>query len=293
MGLSEGRTAEFSFDVPNGGHKIEVFGTDDHTGPLAEINSFWEGSPFAILYDFQSSRLDQGGNLFISGNDDAVAVGYQGSDIFFGFGRLEGNGGDDAFRIFDSVLKIPPDLAPGAASSDVARAYGGVGSDSFYVSIAESRLYGGADDDTFVLLSGKSTINGGSDSDTYVMLNFLEDSGDYAAKKTIVRDFAADEDVLVFSFEDPSYYNEEDELVEQTFADLYGAGTLADLNDVTIDGITLNFFENNRGHTVFTREGVATDGVVYDERLVLRNVSLDDLDREDITIFNEITEFDV
>ena len=75
-----------------------------------------------------------------------------------------------------------------------------------------------------------------------------------------------------------------EDTTDVTLAELFGAGTLATLGTIDVDGVDMTFTENGNGDAVITRLGTDAAGREYDERVVLRDYALADLERSDITL---------
>lgn len=252
---------------------------------LADLQSYFDGT---IFFDDGSPSFYT--YLLYSSNNEAVIQGFDLTEFLLGVGTLQGRGGDDV--IFLDEGGVPP----GVASS--GRATGGTGNDIIVVDVDKAFIAGGAGDDVLTFVKGHANAKGGAGADSFKFLSNLE--GDDASVKARVRDFDPTADTMVFDtaihpiveFEDEPDVTGPD-LTELTFAELFGAGDLSNLDDFTADGVTFTFTETGRGNSIITRNGTDSSGSTFDERIILRDVSLDEIDRADISVYTDPTLFGV
>jgi hypothetical protein len=102
--------------------------------------------------------------------------------------------------------------------------------------------------------------------------------GDAQGIRAFIRDFS-DEDLLVFEPAPDAH----DRDAPVTLADLFGAGTLEGLGRFTHDGLEIRIVEPGTGHTVLTRRG-EIDGVEIDERVTIRFLTPDQIDRDQVIV---------
>lgn len=243
-------------------------------GDLADIEKYFDGT---IIF---GGFLDDLARYKIwSTNNDAVVAGFNNAALHVGVGTIKGRGGDDAITLTTDGLFAQPESH--------GRALGGYGDDRIQVWVENAFVAGGVGNDMLFFGQGRSTAKGGPGEDMFFFMSydtFFSDPRDGYTDTPVrahIRDFDPSDDDLVFFFNSGL----QGERVERSLADMFGSGDLSTVDDFTVDGVTFTFHENAKGTSIITRSGTDGNGLVYDERVVMRETTLDEINRADVLLY--------
>lgn len=253
------------------------------------------GSGAQIVFQFSmASVLDIAGGYDLEAGIQAIAgtepdyISYDAGTVISGFGyreemigegRFLGRGGSDKIEL--EYLQPDPD------TSLRSFAFGNGGRDILKAAVDLATMRGHNGNDTLVLEFGNARLFGGNGNDDFIFDNGFWDFNPSrpapdAPARGAVRDFVGGEDELIFaSIDDTMTLGDAPQ--RESFADRFGAGTLETLANFTDDGLLFRFFENAAGDAVIRRTGTDSNGRSYDERVVVVDVSLDQIDRADVS----------
>ena len=223
-------------------------------------------------------------NQISSTNEDAVVTGFAVSDFILGLGTLRGGGGDD-FVVVDDAMN------PDGTEIDVTQrsvAFGGKADDVIGVNVDHARVAGGAGNDRIFFSEGHAVAKGGQGNDSFIFVS--DENADDTQVNAILKDFNVAEDRLEFGGSTRDF---PDSREGRTLEEIFGEGVLSNDDSFTIDGVTLTFQQQQNGNTIIFREGTGSDGNVFDERVVLRDTDILNIDRADVTLYADFSTWDV
>lgn len=241
---------------------------------LRDIQSYFDGTIYG-LDEFGFNTL-----WILSTSNDAVVAGFDNRAVHWGVGTIKGRGGDDTITLTAEGLFAQPESH--------GRALGGYGDDYLQVLVDNAFVAGGAGDDYLFFLTGRTTAKGGPGEDTFVFMSSESDAypdpsngSDDAPVRAHIRDFDPSNDSLSFDFSTGQGAVGE----QRSLAEMFGDGDLSTLQDFTFDGLRFTFHENAKGTSIITRSGTDSNGMVYDETVVLRATGLDEINRDDVVLY--------
>lgn len=220
---------------------------------------------------------------YISSAPGAVIDAFGTRDEMIGEGRFLGRGGRDKIEL--------EDISGGDGLGDAGRSFaiGGGGWDILKAAVQLSTLKGGNGQDTLVLEFGKSTLVGGNHADDFIVDNgFWDVTGTAAQGAANARGRITDFDVVegdefIFATVDGAL-STGDAPQRESLADRFGAGDMETLADFVDDGLTHRFWDNAWGNAVFRRFGTDGEGRSYDEKVIVKGVTLAEIDRADVVL---------
>jgi len=220
-------------------------------------------------------------------------TGSAGNDYLSYRGNIKGGNGNDLFEIVETrVSKDGIELIDLTENTVRDRAIGGKGNDNILLGTDDALGRGGAGGDTLTGMAGRAAMVGGSGNDEFVAYNektstFNSGYGGYLGDRknlvAYIRDFTSGEDTLVFQPPDmpgQSY----DSSAPITLEDLFGPGTLADLESFSYDGLDYEIRDPASASIVILRHGITPQGHTVDERVVLRHTDLTDISLADVVV---------
>ncbi|WP_112323251.1 hypothetical protein [Oceanibium sediminis] len=255
---------------------------DDDIAPGSGPQIVYQFSMASILditggYDLEAAIEGLAGNNpdYISYDVGNVIVGFGFREEMIGEGRFLGRGGSDKIEL--------EYLLPQFDGDERNFAFGGGGRDILKAAVNVATVKGQNGNDTIVLEFGTARLFGGNGNDDFIFDNGFWDfnairPAPAEAARGVIRDFISGEDELIFaSIDDTMTFG--DAPVRTSLADMFGAGDLSTLANFTEDGVLHRFRENAAGDAVIIRTGTDSAGRSYDERVIIRGVGLDEIDR--------------